>query len=80
MERFVSRYEDVCATDKKAFLDKNELLQKAPDDIIEKLEAEFDKRKNAILNTESNWELGAGGFIRYISMSEGDDNNDGLTP
>ncbi len=80
MERFVSRYEDVCATDKKAFLDKNELLQKAPDDIIEKLEAEFDKRKNAILNTESKWELGAGGFIRYISMSEGDDNNDGLSP
>ena len=80
MERFVSRYEDVCAADKKAFLDKNQLMQEVPSDIIDRLEAEFDKRKTAILNTESKWELGAGGFVRYVSMTDGDDSNDGLTP
>ena len=79
MERFISRYEDVCAENKKVFLVSNQLMQEASENIIYKLEAEFEKRKRAILNTESKWELGTGGYIRYISMTNGDDNNDGLS-
>jgi len=36
-------------------------------------------RKAAILNTESDWTLGEGGTVYYVSP-DGDDSNDGLSP
>ena len=80
MKKFDCQFPDICADYKKSYLDRGELMQAVPEELIEKLNAEFERRKNIILATESEWELGEGGFIRYISSSEGDDKNDGLTP
>ncbi len=68
-------------TEVKAEFDScGKTVQSAPADLEAKLEAAFEERKNRILNSESEWTLGEGGFVRYISSTDGDDKNDGLTP
>ena len=57
-----------------------DLVQKVPEDLEKKLNAAFEERKNKILNAESEWKLGENGFIRYVSSTEGNDANDGLSP
>ncbi|MBQ7822508.1 MAG: hypothetical protein IJ391_09545 [Clostridia bacterium] len=56
-----------------------EIIKAATADMIPALDAEFEARKNKILATKSEWELGEGGTVYYISAS-GNDENDGKSP
>lgn len=47
----------------------------ASDEYIDSLNDEFEARKNEILNSESEWELGEGGEIFYVSPSGSDSNS-----
>ncbi len=58
--------------------DENFYMKKAPADLTAKLNAEFEKRKNEILNSESEWTVAAGGKVWYVS-NDGSDSNDGLS-
>ena len=60
--------------------DNNEYFKEVPDGLIDKLEAEFEKRKNEILNTKSEWTVAEGGTVWYVSSSEGENTNDGKSP
>lgn len=51
----------------------------APDEQTAVLLSNAEARKETILNTESDWTLGEGGTVYYVSPN-GDDDNDGLTP
>ncbi|MBQ4137284.1 MAG: right-handed parallel beta-helix repeat-containing protein, partial [Clostridia bacterium] len=51
----------------------------AEDDYIEKLNEKFEQKRDAILNSESEWVLGPGGTVYYVSPN-GDDLNDGKSP
>lgn len=46
----------------------------ASDEFIDSLNDNFESRKDEILNSESEWELGEGGEIFYVSPSGGDSN------
>ena len=56
-----------------------DLFDSVPDEQTATLLADADARREMIFNTESEWTLGEGGTIYYVSPN-GDDNNDGLTP
>lgn len=56
-----------------------DLFDSVPDEQTATLLADADARREMIFNTESDWTLGEGGTIYYVSPN-GDDNNDGLTP
>ena len=56
--------------------DNNFYMKKASDDLVAKLDSEFDKRKNEILNSKSEWTVANGGTVWYVSNS-GSDSNDG---
>ena len=71
---------EIFSKEKETFDNNGALLQPNPDGLIDKLETVFVERKNAILNSKSEWKLGENGIIRYISSTDGDDSNDGLTP
>ncbi len=62
-------------------VDNNTYLTEVPEGLVDELNAEFARRVEAIRATESEWEL-ASKYNRpiYVSMSDGDDKNDGLTP
>ena len=55
-----------------------QIIKPASSEMIKALDAEFEARKNKILATKSEWTLGEGGKIYYISAS-GCDCNDGLS-
>ena len=57
---------------------EGKLLKKVPDGLVAELDKRFEERKEAILKSPSEWTLGKGGKIIYVSVS-GDDNNDGLS-
>ncbi|MBQ7820659.1 MAG: S-layer homology domain-containing protein [Clostridia bacterium] len=54
-------------------------LELATDKYIAELDARFEARKKEVLETASEWKLGEGGKVIYVS-NDGDDTNDGLTP
>ncbi len=56
-----------------------ELFEHAPSAEEQAILDQAETRKTAILNTESDWTLGEGGKVYYVSPN-GDDNNDGLSP
>ncbi len=58
--------------------DNNFYMKKAPADLTAKLDAEYEKRKNEILNSKSEWTVAPGGKVWYVS-NDGDDSNDGLS-
>ncbi len=62
-------------------VDNNVYLTEVPEGLVDELNAEFARRVEAIRATESEWEL-ASKYNRpiYVSFSDGDDKNDGLTP
>lgn len=55
-----------------------QIIRSASDEMTKALDAEFEARKNRILASKSEWTLGDGGSIYYISNS-GNDENDGLS-
>lgn len=55
-----------------------QIIKAASREMINALDAEFEARKNKILATKSEWTVGEGGKIYYIS-ADGDDANDGLS-
>ncbi len=77
MNRRISKAPDFCAEEKKQFEEKIAIMQPVPEKLIDKLEEVWAVRKNEILNTESEWELGENGRVFYISASDGDDTNKG---
>ena len=77
MNRRISKTPDFCEQEKKLFELKMGIMQPVPDHLIDKLDEIWEIRKNEILNTESEWELGEGGRVFYVSASEGDDSNKG---
>ncbi|MBO7148660.1 MAG: hypothetical protein J6V93_02280 [Clostridia bacterium] len=56
-----------------------EIIKQAPIGMVPALDAEFEARKNKILATKSEWTLGEGGTVYYISSTDGCDDNDGLS-
>ena len=56
--------------------DNNFYMKKAPETLVSTLDAEFNKRKNEILNSASEWTVKQGGTVWYVSNS-GLDTNDG---
>ncbi|MBO7148832.1 MAG: S-layer homology domain-containing protein [Clostridia bacterium] len=54
-------------------------LELATDKFVADLDAKFEARKKEILETKSEWTLGAGGTVYYVSNS-GNDENDGKSP
>ena len=55
------------------------MFTSVPNEQTASLLSDAEARKEMILNTESDWTLGEGGTVYYVSPN-GDDNNDGLTP
>lgn len=55
------------------------IIKEASKEMINSLDTEFEARKSKIRSTKSEWTLGKGGTVYYISHS-GDDNNDGKSP
>ncbi|MBQ7822382.1 MAG: right-handed parallel beta-helix repeat-containing protein [Clostridia bacterium] len=47
----------------------------AEQDLIDSLDQTFEERRDEILNSESEWELGEGGEIFYVSPNGSDSNN-----
>ena len=76
----ITKIPELFLKEKTEFDNCGEIVQSAPADLEAKLEAAFEERKNKILASESEWTLGEGGFVRYISATDGDDANDGLSP
>lgn len=54
------------------------MITKVPDGLIEELDKRFEERKSAIRSSKSEWTLGKGGKIVYVS-TDGDDSNSGLS-
>ena len=76
----VTPISDAFLKEKENFSKFGKIIQRVPDDLEDKLNEAFEKRKNQILNTESEWKLGENGVVRYVSSTDGDDSNDGLSP
>ena len=55
-------------------------LTEVPDGLVDELNQKFDERVEKIKNTESEWKVRKGGTVWYVSSSEGDNQNDGLSP
>ncbi len=56
-----------------------QLIKPASDEMIKELDERFEAGKQRVLATESEWTLGEGGTIYYISAN-GSDENDGRSP
>ncbi len=56
-----------------------QIIKAAPKEMIFTLDAEFEARKNRILNTKSEWSVGEGATVYYIA-NDGDDANEGTCP
>ncbi len=54
-------------------------VEQATDKFVENLDAEFEARKKAILESESEWTVGKNGTVYYVS-NDGNDSNNGKSP
>ncbi len=57
--------------------DTNNYFTEAPEGIIEKFDADFDKRVEKILSSKNEWTVAAGGKVWYVSSEKGNNQNDG---
>ena len=59
--------------------DTNNYFTEAPAGIIERFNADFDKRVEKILASKNEWTVAPGGKVWYVSSSKGNNTNDGLS-
>ncbi len=55
-------------------------MQFADDDFIASLDKRFEASKQAILESDSDYKVTGNGKTYYVSITDGDDSNDGLSP
>ncbi len=61
-------------------IDNTEYIKAVPEGLVEKFNSDFADRVAKIRASESEWSLGKKGKVIYVSFSEGDDANTGLSP
>ena len=57
--------------------DTNDYFSAVPAGLVEKFNSDFDKRVEKILESKSEWTLGEGGTVWYVSSASGANTNDG---
>ncbi len=61
-------------------IDNTEYLEELPEGLVDTLNKDFAEKVAQIRAAESEWTLKPKGKVIYVSMSDGDDNNSGLSP
>jgi len=79
MKEYATYLDGVMAIARVASIVHVDMFAHIPSAEEQKILDQTEMRKEAIMNTESDWTLGKGGKVYYISP-DGDDSNDGLSP